>query len=165
MDFWLQPKIQELIAVVLAEICDDNWRLQFEPTKFREAGGGHQRRLELKSSLDVKRLALFSGGLDSVAGLASRIVGQPAYALVTVAHQSSLRRRTGNQIEASVGISVFLPRFTFQSCWACVAERQLDSQCRNNLNERVHFSSPHVGRLRRRCLASRRLNYSKTEWA
>jgi 7-cyano-7-deazaguanine synthase in queuosine biosynthesis len=112
LDFWLQPEIQELIAVVLAEICDDNWRLQFEPTKFREAGGGHQRRLELKSSLDVKRVALFSGGLDSVAGLASRlVVGEPAYALVTVAHQSSLRRRTGNQIEAlcrHLGVSTAL---------------------------------------------------------
>jgi 7-cyano-7-deazaguanine synthase in queuosine biosynthesis len=104
LDFWLQPRIQELIALVLAAVCDDNWRLKFEPTQYRETGGGHQRRLELKNPVEVKRVALFSGGLDSLAGLANRIIaGESAYALVTVAHQSSLRRRTANQINALCG--------------------------------------------------------------
>src|SRR5690606_16788410 len=80
-----------LVTELLEFLSGDSWHLTFVPENQAPTGNGHQTRLPLRS-IRADRVALFSGGLDSMAGLASRLIhGTSSYALLTVSHQASLR--------------------------------------------------------------------------
>jgi 7-cyano-7-deazaguanine synthase in queuosine biosynthesis len=98
--FWSQSKIKQSLEDVLTTLSGDAWRLQFAPATDTQLRDAHQQRLDLVCGAQVDRVALFSGGLDSLAGLAARLKERSThYALVSVTHQSSMRRRTRRQIE------------------------------------------------------------------
>jgi 7-cyano-7-deazaguanine synthase in queuosine biosynthesis len=98
-DFWSQASIAESVVEILRFLTDDDWRLSFEPAASREAENGYQHPLPLARHSQPDRVALYSGGLDSAAGLANRVLaGANAYALVTVGHQSRLRRAATEQL-------------------------------------------------------------------
>ncbi len=91
-DFWRQPDVNTLLTELLEFLSGDSWHLSFVPEIQRPSGNGHQTRLDVRRA-GADRVALFSGGLDSMAGLASRLIhGTASYALLTVSHQTSLRR-------------------------------------------------------------------------
>ena len=97
--FWSQNKIRSSLENLLTTLSGDAWRIQFSRSNDRDLGDRHQQRLELVGEAQIERVALFSGGLDSLAGLATKLKERGAhYALVSVTHQSSMRRRTKKQI-------------------------------------------------------------------
>lgn len=91
-DFWRQPDVSALLTELLEFLSGDSWHLTFVPDGRVPEGNGHQNRIPLRR-VEADRIALFSGGLDSMAGLASRLIhGNSTYALLTVSHQAALRR-------------------------------------------------------------------------
>jgi 7-cyano-7-deazaguanine synthase in queuosine biosynthesis len=91
-EFWRQPDICSLLTDLVEFLSGDSWHMTFEPESRATAGDGHQIRLPV-DPVEADRVALFSGGLDSMAGLASRLIhGGSSYALLTVSHQASLRK-------------------------------------------------------------------------
>lgn len=91
-EFWNQPDVCLLLTDLLEFLSGDSWHLTFVQDDHAPVGNGHQTRLDVGKA-KVDRVALFSGGLDSMAGLASRLVhGNSSYALLTVCHQASLRK-------------------------------------------------------------------------
>lgn len=91
-DFWCQPDVLSLLTEIVEFLSGDSWHLAFVPESHSPSGSGHQTRLPVETA-DVDRVALFSGGLDSMAGFASRLIhGTSSYALLTVSHQASLRK-------------------------------------------------------------------------
>jgi 7-cyano-7-deazaguanine synthase in queuosine biosynthesis len=97
--FWQCGKITEAVTELLSFLTDENWSLSFESAAASSLPQDHQLRLDLPWAQKPRRIALYSGGLDSAAGLAHRVLaGVDDYLLVTVGHQSGLRRRCDDQI-------------------------------------------------------------------
>lgn len=95
-DFWRQPEVCSLLTELVEFLSGDSWHITFEPESRAPVGDGHQVRIPVEA-VKVDRVALFSGGLDSMAGLASRLIhGGASYALLTVSHQASLRKNCLN---------------------------------------------------------------------
>jgi 7-cyano-7-deazaguanine synthase in queuosine biosynthesis len=93
--FWSDPKIAEALCDTLRFLTDDDWSLSF----VRSAENGYQPILSIPWVVPT-RIALFSEGLDSAAGLADQVLrsGEKIMA-VTVSHYSALRTRTRTRIE------------------------------------------------------------------
>lgn len=95
--FWKRFEITDAVEDLLSFLTDENWTVTFEqaaavPTQ-------QQEPLDLPLMRIPRRIALYSGGLDSAAGLANRVMaGVDDYMLVTVGHQNGLRRRCAQQI-------------------------------------------------------------------
>lgn len=97
--FWQRDEIIEAVTELLVFLTDENWSLSFEPAAVSSLPQD-QLRLDLPWTQRPRRIALYSGGLDSAAGLASRVLaGVDDYLLVTVGHQSGLRHRCADQIQ------------------------------------------------------------------
>ena len=95
--FWQRADITDVIEETLSFLSDENWTVTFEQALAMSAP--QQVALDLPLTQKPRRLALYSGGLDSAAGLANRVLtGVNDYLLVTVGHQSGLRRRCVEQI-------------------------------------------------------------------
>ena len=100
LTFWQSPEITDVTTEILSFLTDENWSLTFESIASPEFSPGHQLPLGLPWTRRPGRIALYSGGLDSAAGLATRVMGGVEdYLLVTVGHHGALRRRCANQIE------------------------------------------------------------------
>jgi hypothetical protein len=92
--FWSQPNIKEMVVDALSFLTDDNWSVSFELS----VENGYQPVLPIPW-FDPTRVALFSEGLDSAAGLADQAAaGADRIMLVTVGHYPALRRRSERQI-------------------------------------------------------------------
>lgn len=95
--FWQRSEITEAVEAILSFLTDENWSIAFE-----QAAGGlvpQQERLDLSLMRSPRRIALYSGGLDSAAGLANRILaGIDDYLLVTVGHHNKLKNLCTEQI-------------------------------------------------------------------
>lgn len=100
LDFWDDDRVRSLVIDVLETLSEDLWDIRFV------AWGGvdpeSQRRL-LRLPDDLKEtsplVCLYSGGLDSAAGLGLRIDQDPGRPVVpvTVRHQSAQRRLVRDQ--------------------------------------------------------------------
>jgi len=95
LDFWGDDYVQSLIEDLLRFLSPDLWSLEFERLPFDPIP--QQGALPLVEETPV--VCLYSGGLDSAAGLATwlRDHSQPVLA-VTVLHQSHLKRRCGQHV-------------------------------------------------------------------
>jgi hypothetical protein len=83
-----------MVIDALSFLTDDNWSVSFELS----TENGYQPVLPIPW-FDPTRVALFSEGLDSAAGLADQaLAGADRIMLVTVGHYPALRRRTERQI-------------------------------------------------------------------
>jgi 7-cyano-7-deazaguanine synthase in queuosine biosynthesis len=97
-DFWSQSGVTAQVEDTLEFLSGDFWHLRFEPCAQRNGGDGHQGRIPMRP-IEADRLALFSGGLDSMAGLASQLVnGRDRYGLLTVGHHLALRKRCSGRV-------------------------------------------------------------------
>ena len=98
--FWQQPSIIDQVAEILAFLTGDVWLPSFAQATTGERKFGVQSRLDIDWPVPPTRVALYSGGLDSAAGLASRLLtGTTDYLLLTIGHQSSIRRSCMDQIK------------------------------------------------------------------
>lgn len=96
--FWNQPHIAEHLVGILRFLTGDVWFVSFVQRSEPHAGI-LQRKLELDEPVPT-RLGLFSGGLDSAAGLANKLLaGEDSYLLLTVGHHASVRRRSKRQVD------------------------------------------------------------------
>ena len=97
--FWKRSEINESLTEVLSFLTDDDWSLDFEHMQRAPGDLGHQNFLDLPRPFQPRHAALYSGGLDSAAGLANRILqGANDFMLVTVGHHSGLHRRVHEQL-------------------------------------------------------------------
>lgn len=98
-DFWSKPDVHDLVLQILCFLTADDWSLAFRSPE-RAADLANQEFLAFERSFDPTRAALYSGGLDSAAGLADRLsVGEHRYILATVGHQSQLHGRVTRQLQ------------------------------------------------------------------
>lgn len=112
VEFWSDKQVSQELRSLLVFLTDDDWQIQFDSMHDPRPGIGHQHPLSLPKPYDPDRIALYSGGLDSAAGLAHRITsGIGRYALVTVGHQSWLRKKATEQLlslQNALGITPLL---------------------------------------------------------
>lgn len=96
--FWQRLGITEALEGLLSFLTDENWSLTFEQAP--ASSGPNQAPLDFSLMRTPRRIALYSGGLDSAAGLANRIMaGVDDYLLVTVGHHTKLKRLCTQQIQ------------------------------------------------------------------
>lgn len=114
--FWSQADITERVLDALHFLTDDNWSLSFE----QSPEGWYQSVLPFAQTTP-DRVALFSEGLDSAAGVASQALKRPAHTLlVTVGHYVALRKRAERQLSA---LSALIPGASFQHAGLLVSLR------------------------------------------
>ena len=90
--FWRSAETRGLLQAALAQLSDDRWQFEFSATNPR------QSQLCL-SFPDRPIVCLYSGGLDSAAGLATRLRnGCSSVLAVTARHQPGQRAHVGNQL-------------------------------------------------------------------
>lgn len=98
IDYWQQASIVDAVTDLLYSLTGDTWLVSFAPHD-RPAAPTLQGRIGLEASSTPKRLALYSGGLDSAAGLAAQVLrGQRDIMLLTIGHQASIRSRVRRQL-------------------------------------------------------------------
>jgi hypothetical protein len=103
--FWAQSDIQRLLEEILSFLTDDDWSFEFKQAQRARGDLGHQDFLGLPGTFQPRHAALYSGGLDSAAGIANRLLeGANDFMLVTVGHQSGLHRRVDKQLKALSGL-------------------------------------------------------------
>jgi Queuosine biosynthesis protein QueC len=99
LPFWSSRAIRELLQEVLEFLTGDDWDVDFVQSKESLGTSGHQDFLDLPKDFEPRQGALYSGGLDSAAGLASRFLdGANDFMLVTVGHQTGLHQRITTQL-------------------------------------------------------------------
>ena len=102
--FWSQTAVKELLTDILWHLTGDTWLLSFSQRPHPYQTTTNQRLLQLGEPHPT-RVALYSGGLDSAAGLANRLIdGNDTFMLLTVGHQSSIRCCSVNQVGLLPGI-------------------------------------------------------------
>jgi len=101
MEFWNQSDIKAQIEGIILFLTDEYWEVSFESASKQDGEGRHQHPLRLSMPYQADRVALYSGGLDSAAGLANQLIaGVHKYVLVTIGHQASLRKQTKKQLQS-----------------------------------------------------------------
>ncbi|MGQ0620873.1 MAG: 7-cyano-7-deazaguanine synthase [Panacagrimonas sp.] len=95
--YWSSHEATRKVTEILHFLTGDQWQVSFERAE-SSLYERHQERLGLEWPRP-DRIALYSGGLDSAAGLANQLLdGHQNYLLVTVRHQFGLRFRCQKQI-------------------------------------------------------------------
>lgn len=98
--FWQRREVVEALTELLCFLTDDNWSVTFQSEALTAPPHERQLHLDLPWTRKPQRIALYSGGLDSAAGLANRVTsGVDDYLLVTVGHHSGLRRLCSRQVQ------------------------------------------------------------------
>jgi len=100
-EFWMSPPVHRLLQETLSFLSGDRWGLTFSRFTDDERNALEwQRPLDSEYLGGLRRVCLYSGGLDSAAGLARQIVGFPNVATlaVTVQHRTDLGRKAGDQL-------------------------------------------------------------------
>jgi hypothetical protein len=96
LDFWGQPEIRELVEDTVGFVSGDRWAFEFAVDK---AESNYSRYLALRDTPPV--VCLYSGGLDSAAGLAHRLaagISRPIIPVV-VRHRSDIGSAVLKQLE------------------------------------------------------------------
>jgi len=98
LHFWASNAVREALLEVISFLTDDDWQINFE-SQSNLNKIQHQDYLNFARPL-VGRIALYSGGLDSAAGLAHQlfIQGLRDYLVITVGHYSALRSHVKRQL-------------------------------------------------------------------
>ena len=108
--FWNEPETLGLLHRILAFQTQDEWTLSFVGAR-RPSELASQQYFPLEPPFELQRAALYSGGLDSAAGLAGRTFdGKNNFLLITVGHHTHLHRRVEEQLatlKTSMGASLF----------------------------------------------------------
>ena len=100
LPFWQRADISEAVTQILCFLTDENWSLTFKRAAAEPLSTDRQSRMDFPLNPRPGRIALFSGGLNSAAGLASRVLmGEGDYLLLTVGHHHRLRRQCADQIQ------------------------------------------------------------------
>lgn len=96
-DFWSSPLNYELLTNILHFISGDDWEFEFTQSAKK---GSAQRILDLDFENEV--LCLYSGGLDSMAGLVHQLQQYPDkfFVPITVCHRTDIRKSTYHQLAA-----------------------------------------------------------------
>lgn len=97
--YWNSAEAANRITEILVFLTGDNWLISFK----RQAAAMRpaQAIFNLDWQSPPRRVALYSGGLDSAAGLASRFRdGVTEYLLLTIGHQSAIRRDSFSQVKS-----------------------------------------------------------------
>lgn len=103
--FWRQSEIRLLVLEILSFLTDDDWSFDFKQAQRAPGDSGHQDFLPLPQPFQPRHAALYSGGLDSAAGMANRLLeGKNDFLLVTVGHQSGLHHRVNEQLKRLRGL-------------------------------------------------------------
>jgi Predicted PP-loop superfamily ATPase len=98
--YWSQTWVVDQLAEILNFLSGDLWLISFEYHQ-RLAPEFRQEIFDFRSSWRPERVALYSGGLDSAAGLACALMdGHRDLLLLTAGHQSAIRRRALDQVSA-----------------------------------------------------------------
>jgi len=99
--FWRRSNVAQLLSECLDFLTGDVWEFRFLDSGV-SPNGKHQKHLEFGSARQRSpTVCLYSGGLDSAAGLVRRLTSQPntEYQPVTVWHRSGLRGTVLRQLE------------------------------------------------------------------
>lgn len=100
LSFWQRAEITEAATRILCFLTDENWSLTFKQAAAESLPLERQARLDFPWIPRPRRVALFSGGLDSAAGLANRVLaGVNDSLLLTVGHHSRLHRQCAFQVQ------------------------------------------------------------------
>jgi Predicted PP-loop superfamily ATPase len=100
LSYWSQAAVVNRIAELLNFLTGDLWLVSFEGQE-RAVARSPQTMLDFGIARRPSHVALYSGGLDSAAGLACELLrGQRDFLLLTASHQTSIRRRAIDQINA-----------------------------------------------------------------
>jgi 7-cyano-7-deazaguanine synthase in queuosine biosynthesis len=103
IDFWGQIGVADSVSQILRFLTCDDWRFDFIARNDAKAADGHQDFLDLTKDYQPKFGALYSGGLDSAAGLANRLLnGANDFVIVTVGHQTNLHYQVKKQLTGLV---------------------------------------------------------------
>ena len=103
MEFWSDPTTNQWLHEALQFVSGDNWAIRFSPRiTGRTTGIPWQQSLASRLFPDSPRLCLYSGGLDSAAGLAHQLSLPNTKPIVpiTVSHRSDLEGMVKNQVRA-----------------------------------------------------------------
>jgi len=98
-DFWSNKKVAELLIEIASLLTDDDWEFTFTGLAQEEKQPRLQDYLDFsRESFD--KVALYSGGLDSAAGLVHRLISNldQSYLLITVGHYYGLHHRVQKQL-------------------------------------------------------------------
>lgn len=96
--FWKRLEIINVVEEILSFLTDENWSVVFEQAAATSLP--QQLPLDLSLMRRPRQVALYSGGLDSAAGLANRLMaGSDDYLLMTVGHQASLKHNCSRQLK------------------------------------------------------------------
>lgn len=96
--FWSQPAITELLTDVLWHLTGDTCLISFKQRIHPHQTTATQRLLDLEEP-HPSRVALYSGGLDSAAGLANRLIdSDETFMLLTVGHHPAIRSSSRDQV-------------------------------------------------------------------
>jgi 7-cyano-7-deazaguanine synthase in queuosine biosynthesis len=97
-NFWNEPQVHSQLTQAMEFLSGDDWNLKFTAGPHYMLSG-HLFE-ELRESVDA--VCLSSGGLDSTAGLAIRILEEPSLKVlpVTVRHSSSLASRVRRSLRS-----------------------------------------------------------------
>lgn len=100
LDYWSQPQVIDRIAELLNFLTGDLWLVSFE-IQNRSVARNPQTMIDFGITWRPSHIALYSGGLDSAAGLACELLrGQRDFLLLTASHQTFVRRRAIDQVNA-----------------------------------------------------------------
>lgn len=89
---WSGDGLGEKLAVLLGDLTDDWWSFTFVPRRAETTRQSEsQRSLFLEQPSRPASAALFSGGLDSLAGLVARLAGNPAETVVVFCGRTNKR--------------------------------------------------------------------------
>ena len=90
-DIWNSPAVQDRLSEALTLLTDDRWNLHFQERRFDPSAKERQGHLfSLRPSQPITT-ALFSGGLDSLAGLGIQLADRRSDHFVTVSAASTSR--------------------------------------------------------------------------
>lgn len=97
--FWQRSDIVEQLTDILCMLSGDTWLVSFAKRSEPHQTTAVQRLLALQQPLPT-RVALYSGGLDSAAGLANRLIANDhTYMLLTVGHHVAVRSKCRDQVQ------------------------------------------------------------------
>lgn len=97
--YWGQPTIANQVAELLHFLTGDFWLISFAQGERVSRAG--QSAIDLGWGRQAGHVALYSGGLDSAAGLANELLdGHRDFVLLTTGHQTSIRGRAIRQLKS-----------------------------------------------------------------
>ncbi|WP_257386399.1 7-cyano-7-deazaguanine synthase [Tahibacter caeni] len=109
--FWKHEDAANALTELLCFLTGDTWLVSFCGRAGPHRSSSVQRPFEFEG-VRPTRVSLYSGGLDSAAGFANRLIdGDHTHLLLTVAHQSAIRQTCVSQLATLKGLLQAVPGF------------------------------------------------------